>query len=141
MVNGVQRGPFHHYCKPISPEPIIQCILFESTEPNAPLVEIEYIVAKSLTRTDIISLEDWNTKWHDHLQEINTGRVKVLDMAPEDAARVVELVKTTDGIIFHLWPTGARLPTGDVMIPQSVGHVNISAREKFGYSERVAEEE
>ena len=29
--DGSVHGPYHHYCKPISPE-ILQCLLFESTE-------------------------------------------------------------------------------------------------------------
>jgi hypothetical protein len=31
-------------------------------------------------------------------------------------------VSDTDGIIFHLWPKGAPIPDGSVMIAQSVGH-------------------
>ena len=33
-----------------------------------------------------------------------------------------DLVATTDGIIFHLWPAGDRIPTGAVEIGQAVGH-------------------
>ena len=32
--DGTVHGPYHHYCKPVSPE-VIQCLLFESTDPNA----------------------------------------------------------------------------------------------------------
>lgn len=35
---------------------------------------------------------------------------------------LVEHVAKTDGIIFHLWPKGAPIPDGSVMIAQSVGH-------------------
>ena len=62
VVHGEVMGPFHHYCKVISPEPIIQCILFETTDPAAPMTEVEYIVAKSITR-DRISREEWNVAW------------------------------------------------------------------------------
>ena len=30
------HGPYHHYCKGISPE-ILQCLVFESTDSNAPV--------------------------------------------------------------------------------------------------------
>jgi len=124
-------GPFHHYCKVISPEPIIECLIYLSTDSLAPLSEIEYIVAKTVTRTDLISLADWNKNWHDHAQEISTGRVQVLDLPPDKAKEVANLVAQTDGIIFHLWPHGSKIPTGRVSIAQSVGHVNITANEKF----------
>ena len=47
MEDGTTGGPFHHYCKGIS-EKILQCLLFESTDPNAKLVAIGYFVAKDL---------------------------------------------------------------------------------------------
>lgn len=128
VVNGEVMGPFHHYCKPISPEPIIQCILFETTDPGAPMTEIEYIVAKSVTR-DLIPREQWNEAWHDHLVEIESGRVAVHGMSDEDTANVVELVKTTDGLIFHLWPKDSRIPTGDSVIAQAISHVPLSEEE------------
>lgn len=128
VVHGEVMGPFHHYCKAISPEPIIQCILFDTTDPAAPMTEVEYIVAKSITR-EKISRERWNEAWHDHAVEIASGRVKVHDLPEEEAAKVVELVKTTDGLIFHLWPPGSEIPTGDVSIAQAVSHVALSAEE------------
>ena len=124
VVNGEVMGPFHHYCKPISPEPIIQCILFETTEPDAPMTEVEYIVAKSVTRNQIDRAQ-WNEAWHDHALEIASGRVEIHDMPEEDAAALAELVATTDGLIFHLWPPGAEIPTGDVSIAQAVSHVEL----------------
>lgn len=124
VVNGEVMGPFHHYCKPISPEPIIQCILFETTEPDAPMTEVEYIVAKSVTRNQI-DRSQWNEAWHDHALEIASGRVKILDMSDEDAAALAELVATTDGLIFHMWPPGSEIPTGDVSIAQAVSHVEL----------------
>jgi hypothetical protein len=126
--HGEVMGPFHHYCKVISPGPVIQCILFDSTDPAAPMTEVEYIVAKSITR-EKIDREQWNEAWHDHAVEIASGRVKVLDMPEEEAQKVAELVMTTDGLIFHLWPPGSEIPTGDVSIAQAVSHVALSAEE------------
>ena len=126
VVNGEVMGPFHHYCKAISPEPVIQCILFDSTEPDAPMTEVEYIVAKSVTRNQI-SREEWNTAWHDHAVEIASGRVQIHDMSEEDAAALAEVVATTDGLIFHLWPAGSDIPTGEVSIAQAVSHVELDA--------------
>lgn len=128
MIQGHEMGPVHHYCKPISPEPLIQCLLYDSAAPNAPLTGVEYIIAKSITRP-LVSIGTWNANFHDHRLEIATGRVKVLDMPPEEAKKVADLVATTDGIIFHLWPSGDRIPTGSVEIAQAVGHRPIAAAE------------
>ena len=128
VVHGKVMGPYHHYCKVISPEPVIQCILFESTGADAPMTEVEYIVAKSLTR-NLIDREQWNEAWHDHAIEIASGRVQVIGMSDEDAQGVVDVVKKTDGLIFHMWPPGSDIPTGDVSIAQAVSHVALSAEE------------
>jgi hypothetical protein len=121
MIQGHEMGPVHHYCKPISADPIIQCLLYDTAEPNAQLSGVEYIVAKKITRR-LVTLGTWNSNFHDHTLEIATGRVKVLDMPPDEAKKVAELVSTTDGIIFQLWPAGDRIPTGTVVIGQAVGH-------------------
>ena len=128
MYQGREIGPVHHFCKPIDPAPIIVCQLYDSMEPNAPLSGIEYIVAKSLTRPQV-TLGTWNQNFHDHLVEIATGRVKVLDMSDEEAKSIADLVATTDGIIFHLWPVGDAFPTGSVVIDQSVGHVQMTSED------------
>jgi hypothetical protein len=127
VVAGKVMGPYHHYCKVISPEPVIECLVYSSSEPGARLEEIEYIVAKSITRTGAISLTNWNKNWHDHQQEIATGRMKVLDLPPEKAKEIADLVATTDGIIFHLWSHDDKVPSGGVIIAQSVGHVPLTA--------------
>lgn len=118
--DGTIQGPYHHYCKPIKPE-ILQCLIFRSTDPNAELVEIEYFIDKKLARTNV-SLERWNRFFHDHMKEIASGRVTVLDATPEKAKEIADAAAQTDGIIFHLWPTGARIPNGDVMFPTAVSH-------------------
>lgn len=125
VVNGKVMGPYHHYCKVLAPDPVIECLCYESSEPGARLHQVEYIIAKSLTRTGM-TLADWNKNWHDHTQEIATGRVQVLDMPPDKAKEVADLVSTTDGIIFHLWGHDEKLPSGKVIIAQSVGHVNLN---------------
>ena len=85
MPDGTPGGPYHHYCKGIS-DKILQCLLFESTDPKAALVGIEYFVAKDLSRK--LSPIQWHRYFHDHKVEIETGRVQVLDM-PEDKAKAV----------------------------------------------------
>ena len=126
VVAGKVMGPYHHYCKVLSPEPIIECLCYDSNDPGARLQQVEYIVAKSITRAGAVTLANWNKNWHDHQQEIATGRVQVHDLPPDKAKEVADLVATTDGIIFHLWSHDAKVPSGKVIIAQSVGHVNLT---------------
>ncbi|MCP9440925.1 MAG: OBAP family protein [Nitrospira sp.] len=119
MPDGTPGGPFHHYCKGIS-DKILQCLLFESTDPKAPLVGVEYFVAKDLTRK--LPAIQWHRYFHDHKVEIATGRVKVLDMPDDQAAKVAEAAAETDGVIYHLWQHGQEFPDGTVTYPQSLGH-------------------
>jgi hypothetical protein len=129
VVAGKVMGPYHHYCKVLSPEPVIECLCYSSSDPGARLEQVEYIIAKSITRTGTVSLAAWNRNWHDHRQEIATGRVQVLDLPPDKAKEVADLVATTDGIIFHLWSHDDKVPSGRVSIAQSVGHVNVTQAE------------
>jgi hypothetical protein len=119
MADGTPGGPFHHYCKGIS-DKILQCLLFDSTDPKAKLVAIEYFVAKDLTRK--LPAIQWHRHFHDHKVEIATGRVQILDMPAEQAAKVAEVAAGTDGVIYHLWQHGLEFPDGTVSFPQSLGH-------------------
>lgn len=125
LVDGKQMGPYHHYCKVLTQDPIIVCQIYESTDANAPMIQVEYIIGKKLTRNGKVTLKDWNKLWHDHKVEIAGGRVQVLDLPPDKAKEVADLVATTDGLIFDLWPHGAQIPDGTVRHPQAVGHKNI----------------
>jgi Protein of unknown function (DUF1264) len=87
VVNGKVMGPYHHYCKVVSKEPVIECLIYEWTAPRARLEQIEYIIAKSITRNGSVTLANWNQYWHDHKQEIATGRLQVLDLPPDEAQK------------------------------------------------------
>lgn len=127
-IDGKVMGPYHHYCKGVTSE-VLECLIYESTEPNALLKQVEYFVAKSVSRPNI-PLATWNKFYHDHAVEIATGRVQVLDRPPEDAKKIAEAAAQTDGIIFHLWwPDDGKAPTGAVKHPQSVGHRELTAAE------------
>ncbi|NIQ00091.1 MAG: DUF1264 domain-containing protein [Nitrospinaceae bacterium] len=119
MADGTVGGPFHHYCKGIN-DKILQCLLFETTDDNAPLMAIEYFVAKDLSRK--LPLIQWHRFFHDHKVEIATGRVQVLDVPADKAKAIAEAASKTDGVIYHLWQKGQEFPDGTVTFPQSLGH-------------------
>jgi hypothetical protein len=121
VVEGKVMGPYHHYCKPVSDE-VLECLIYESTDPKALMVQVEYFIAKSVSRPNV-PLATWNKYYHDHALEIASGRVKVLDRSEEEAKKIAEAAAQTDGIIFHLWwPHGAKAPNGDVKHPQAISH-------------------
>ena len=118
----------------IAPDPQIQCLIYDSTDPNANLVQVEWIYAKKLTRTQV-PLQEWNKDWHDHKIEIAGGRVQVLDLPPDKAKEVADLVATTDGMIYHFY-FGGTLPTGKMSIAQAVGHKPMTSAEYKNYGSK-----
>jgi hypothetical protein len=134
LVDGHQMGPYHHYCKVIGEGPQIQCLIYDNTEANSPLTQVEWIYAKSMTRENV-PLKAWNKNWHDHAVEIAGGRVQVLDMPADKAKEVADLVSTTDGMIYHFYYDG-KLPNGKMSIAQAVGHKNLSAAELKNYGKK-----
>ena len=121
MPDGTPGGPYHHYCKGIS-DKILQCLLFETTDAKAPLVAIEYFVAKDLSRK--LPLIQWHRYFHDHKQEIATGRVQILDIEDQEKVKAIaDAAAKTDGVIYHLWQKGKEFPDGTVTFPQSLGHI------------------
>jgi len=134
VVDGKQMGPYHHYCKVIAPDPQIQCLIYDSTESNANLVQVEWIYAKKLTRNQV-PLQEWNKDWHDHKIEIAGGRVQVLDLPPDKAREVADLVATTDGMIYHFY-FGGTLPTGKMSVAQAVGHKPMTSVEYKNYESK-----
>jgi hypothetical protein len=122
MEDGTTGGPFHHYCKEIPKKKLFQCLLFESTDANATLVAVEYFVAKEVART--LPLIQWHRFFHDHQQEIDTGRLYILDVEDKDKIKAIaEAAGKTDGVIYHLWQKGKAFPDGTVTFPQSIGHI------------------
>ena len=124
MADGTVGGPYHHYCKGIQSGEILQCLLFESTKPDAKLVAVEYFIEKNLARKNV-PLVQWNRAFHDHQVEIDTGRVAILDIEdPKEVKALAAAAAKTDGVIFHLWGKNQVVPDGTVSIPTSVGHVH-----------------
>lgn len=137
LVDGKEMGPYHHYCKVVAPDPQIVCLIFESTEPNAMLMQVEYIWAKSLTRPNV-RLKTWNKYWHDHAVEIAGGRVKVLDLPADKAKEVADIVSKTDGYIIHI-PFAGNIPdAGKVGYAQAVGHKPLSSADYKKSAEEAA---
>jgi hypothetical protein len=138
LVNGKAMGPFHHYCKTMSEEPKIVCLIYDDANPNSMLTQVEWIWAKKITRPNV-PLAAWNKLWHDHAIEIAGGRVKVLDLPEDKAKEVADLVSTTDGLIYTFPMDGKGIPTGKITLAQAVGHKPMTEAEYRNFEKKERE--
>lgn len=93
------RVPVHHWCKNINEE-LIECLLFDSDNPNANLVGIETIVANDVWNE---FTESQKEEWHDHAIEIFEAEATLPDTPQEEAAKIVEFLKGTHGRVVYIW--------------------------------------
>ncbi|MCO5590303.1 hypothetical protein L7F22_044272 [Adiantum nelumboides] len=110
----------NHYCSHLN-EDVRQCILYDSPEPNARLIGIEYMIKPHLYK----NLDEEERKlWHSHIYEVKSGMLIMPkpDIIPDSIWEIgenkeMEEVIILYGKVFHLWQTdrGDKLPLG---IPQ-----------------------
>jgi hypothetical protein len=63
--------PAYHYCTHNHSDDLHQCLVFDSNEPGARLIGVEYIVSEATFNT----LDDEEKKyWHSHKFEIESGQ-------------------------------------------------------------------
>lgn len=97
----------HHYCTHLTHE-FHQCIIYDSDQPNAKLIGIEYIVSEKIF--DSLPAEE-KRYWHSHKYEVESGYLQmqanslvpgaVTDLAEQPA--ILEIHKTY-GKTIHTWP-------------------------------------
>lgn len=114
----------NHYCAHLN-EDVRQCILYDSPEPNARLIGIEYMIKPHLYE----ALDPEERKlWHSHVYEVKSGML----IMPAPAAvpnAVWEVAETAEmeevvvlyGKVYHLWQTdrGDKLPLGQPQLMTS----------------------
>lgn len=102
-----------HYCAPLG-EQMHQCLLFDSTEKNAKLLGVEYIVDDKLFR----SLPDREKKyWHPHTYEVLGGGLIAPALSEDDETKFMKALLTTWGKTWHTWPDPATaVPLGEPLL-------------------------
>ena len=99
----------HHFCKGVSGG-LLECQLYDSDAPDARLVGVEVIVSAA-TYGKFSPAE--KASWHYHRVEIPFVAATLLDLSPEEAAKVLAQIEDTYGKIFLLWDPAVRNePTG-----------------------------
>lgn len=128
----------NHYCSHLN-EDFRQCILYDSPEPNARLIGIEYMVTPKIFAT---LPEEEKKLWHSHVFEVKSGMLimpqPVLPTTAWEAAETKEMEQVVQlyGKVYHLWQTdrGDKVPMGEPQLMTS-----FTARDQFEFDRMVGE--
>jgi hypothetical protein len=106
-----------HYCAAHTGEgedAMFQCILFDSSEKNAKLLGVEYIISDKEYR----KLPDAEKKyWHPHTYEVLGGGLIAPGMAPDEEMKFMKTILTTWGKTWHTWPDpSTAVPVGEPLL-------------------------
>lgn len=114
----------NHYCAHLNDD-VRQCLLYDSAEPNARLIGVEYMITDKLFAT--LPPEE-RRYWHSHVFEVKSGML-VMPKPPLVPAPVWEEAERQEmqevvhlyGKIYHLWQVdrGDKLPMGEPMLMTS----------------------
>lgn len=137
-----KRAPVeaNHYCAHLN-EDVRQCILYDSAEPGARIIGIEYMITPALFSTLPPSEQKL---WHTHVFEVKSGMLTMPRPAHIPASvwsvaenKEMEQVIHLYGKIYHLWQTdrGDALPLGEPQLMTSY-----TAEDQMpGFKERLGE--
>ncbi|KAI1393678.1 DUF1264-domain-containing protein [Hypoxylon trugodes] len=131
----------NHYCAHLT-EDVRQCILYDSTSPNARLIGIEYMITPTLYQT--LPPEE-RKLWHSHVYEVKSGMLimpgptTVPGMQQAWEAAETQEMKHVIGLygkVYHLWQTdrGDALPLGSPKLMTS-----FTADGQFDFEKAVGE--
>lgn len=128
----------NHYCAHVNDE-VRQCLLYDSAEPNARLVGIEYMITRRLYEG--LPTEE-RKLWHSHVYEVKSGMLvmpnQTVPAAMWEKAENAEMEQVVElyGKVFHLWQTdiGHKLPLGEPKLMTSY-----TADGQFDFNTRVGE--
>ncbi|HEY0791006.1 MAG TPA: OBAP family protein [Chthoniobacterales bacterium] len=103
----------HHFCSHRSEE-FLQCVIYDSNQPGARLIGIEYIVSARLFST----LPDEEKRfWHSHRYEVKSGELTAPGIPEPVEHELMKKLVNTYGKTWHTWQYDryADLPLG---VPQ-----------------------
>ncbi|EAW13142.1 OBAP family protein [Aspergillus clavatus NRRL 1] len=130
----------NHYCTHVT-EDIRQCLIYDSTKPNARLIGVEYMISPRLYET--LPSEE-RKLWHTHDFEVKSGMLIMPSPAgvPNPAWEVAETSEMRDiiplyGKTYHFWQVdrGDLLPIGP---PQLMGSLISDDKVKYANPKGLA---
>jgi hypothetical protein len=107
-----------HYCTAHAghdhDDGLFQCLLFDSTEPNAKLLGVEYIISKEQYK-DLANEE--KKYWHPHTYEVLAGGLIAPEMSQQEETKFMRQILTTWGKTWHTWPDPSKpIPIGEPLL-------------------------
>ncbi len=101
-----------HYCGHRGD--VHQCLLFESSAPDARLLGVEYIIPDAIYRT----LPDTERVfWHPHTYEVLAGGLIAPEMPEAEEREFMKALLTTWGKTWHTWPDPTtNVPLGEPLL-------------------------
>jgi hypothetical protein len=111
-INDLPDQVVHHYCKSLS-DGIIQCLLYDTDDPNAHIIGIETVVSAQLYAT-FSDAEKAN--WHYQKIELTMVNPKFPGLSKAEADKVVAALQETYGKVVIFWKPGDPAPTAPVSI-------------------------
>ncbi len=106
----------YHFCKPLSDD-VSQCLLYDSTGPNAKLIGTEYLVSDALYQK---MPSEEKAYWHDHKHEVDAGLLRSLTQSGDAEKATLAKVRTLWGKVYHTWVSGQAYPRGPARLFWSV---------------------
>jgi hypothetical protein len=107
-----------HYCTAHTghdhSDGLFQCLLFDSAEPNAKLLGVEYIVSDEQYK----ALSESEKKyWHPHAYEVLAGGLIAPEMTVAEETSFMRQILTTWGKTWHIWPDPSTpIPLGEPLL-------------------------
>ena len=103
----------NHFCTHLTAD-FHQCVIYDSREPGAKLIGIEYIVSERVFKT---LPDDERRLWHSHRYEVKSGQLIAPGLAEGAEHAVMADLATTYGKTWHCWQID-RDPAFPLGIPQ-----------------------
>jgi len=100
----------HHYCTHLN-EDVAQCAIFDSDQPNARLIGVEYLVSEKVFKN--LPKEEQQL-WHIHAYEVTSGSLIAPGIPEVSERKLMQDTANTYGKTFHTWEIdrGDKIPTG-----------------------------
>jgi hypothetical protein len=89
-------------------------LLFDSTQPNARLLGVEYIISNEQYK-DLS--EEEKKYWHPHTYEVLAGGLIAPEMSEKEETKFMRQILTTWGKTWHTWPDPTTtIPIGEPLL-------------------------
>jgi DNA-binding beta-propeller fold protein YncE len=117
-INDFPNFVVHHYCKTIDKN-IIQCLLFDSDEPNAHTIGTETIISPEVYAK---LPEEEQLYWHHHKEEIPLVDAQLPGLSEEEIKKVVSAIEDTYGKVIIFWNPGDIAPLDEPSVTEPASH-------------------